>query len=369
MPPVIIRNAAYDDALAATFAGMLDALGGRDIPRDGRVLVKPNLLSPARPEEAVLTHFSLVRAAVEYVLERGARPLVADSPAIGAFARILKEGGLREALKDLPVECRPFEASVAVDVGPPFGAIEIAREAVEADVILNLPKLKTHNAMLLTLGVKNLFGCVVGYRKPEWHMRTGVDRQMFARLHVQICRRLNPAFTVLDGVLAMEGEGPGKGGTPRPIGVLIGSRSALAVDACVCRMIGLSEGELPSLAAATTAGLWPEDVQLDGDLPAVRDFRLPRPGPLIYGPKRLQGFVRRHLLRRPVCDAERCTLCGECEKICPAGAIRTRDKALVFDYDRCIRCFCCGEVCPHAALRSAETHAGAVLRRIARRML
>ncbi len=145
----------------------------------------------------------------------GARALVADSPAVGSFNKLLKDNGVTEALPGLDVECRPLKNSVAFDIGPPFGKIEIAGDVFDADFIINLPKLKTHNSMLLTLGVKNTFGCIVGLRKPQWHLRTGVEVERFAELIVLIHKAVNPFITILDGILAMEGEGPGKSGKPR----------------------------------------------------------------------------------------------------------------------------------------------------------
>ena len=202
----------------------------------------------------MLTHPLIVRAAAEYVLQKGGLPLISDSPAMGTFERVLKESGIREALKGLDVECREFKRSVVVDVGPPFNKIEIAEDAMNADVVLNLPKLKTHTQMLLTLGVKNLFGCVVGLRKPEWHFRTGVDREMFARLLVRIYRAVSPAVTLLDGILAMEGQGPGKGGRPRHLGMLMAGADAVAVDMTVCRMLGLAPDSLLTNRMAAEAG-------------------------------------------------------------------------------------------------------------------
>jgi uncharacterized protein (DUF362 family) len=169
---------------------------------------------------------------------------------MGSFDLILRMSGIRDALRGLDCECRPFQNSVRVDIGEPFGAIEMAEDAVRADVIVNLPKLKTHSQMLLTLAVKNLFGCVVGYRKPEWHMRAGIDRQAFARLIARIGRTLRPAFNILDGVLAMEGQGPGMGGVPRKLGVVLSGRDPFAVDRVVCRMLDLDPEQVPVLKAA-----------------------------------------------------------------------------------------------------------------------
>jgi len=252
-----------------------------------------------------------------------------------------------------------------VDIGSPFGAIAIAEEAVQADAIVNLAKLKTHSQMLLTLTVKNLFGCVVGYRKPEWHMRTGVDRQMFARLLVQIGRTLKPSFNILDGILAMEGQGPGRGGSPKRLGVLLAGNDPFAVDGTVCRMIGLDADQLPLLKAVAEMGAPLPQPEIDGILPEARGLRLPHMASLVYGPKFLRKVIRQQFLQRPLCDERLCRMCGECWTICPARAIAPEKKSLHFDYDRCIRCYCCIEVCPLGAIRSSESLAGRAARRVA----
>jgi uncharacterized protein (DUF362 family)/NAD-dependent dihydropyrimidine dehydrogenase PreA subunit len=329
------------------------------------VLIKPNFLAPARPERAMTTHPLVVRAVVEYVLEKGVHPLVADSPGTGSFERLLRKGGYAQTLEGLEVELRPFTETVKVDIGEPFGRIDIAREAVASDVVINLPKLKTHTQMLLTLGVKNLFGCIVGLTKPEWHMRSGVDRRMFARLLVQIHRAVNPAATLLDGILAMEGEGPGRSGTPRYLGILAAGASAPAVDLAVCRLLGVRPENLPTHQAAMELGLMISDVAVAGDASTVAAFKLPVLAPLTFGPKRLQRVMRRHLVQRPVVDPAKCRLCGECWRYCPAKAISPYAKIVGFDYDRCIRCYCCVEMCPHGALKAVETRPGKVVRHLA----
>jgi uncharacterized protein (DUF362 family)/Pyruvate/2-oxoacid:ferredoxin oxidoreductase delta subunit len=366
MSHVIVRQAAYENnTLRPLIFEMMEAMGGAEIHGGSRVLIKPNLLAPATPRQAILTHPTIIRFVAEFVLEKGARPLIADSPAIGSFEMILRQNGIRDALKGLDCECRPFQNSVQVDVGGPFGAIAIAEEAVRADVIVNLAKLKTHSQMLLTLAVKNLFGCIIGYRKPEWHMRAGIDRQMFARLLVRIGRTLKPSFNIIDGILALEGDGPGRGGVPKQVGLLIAGRDPFAVDLAVCRMLDLEPGQVPVLkAAAETGGLLIEP-KIDGTLPEIRDFCLPRLTSLVFGPRFLHGFIRRQLLQRPVCDGVLCQMCGECGKICPAGAITPKETLLHFDYERCIRCYCCIEICPFGALRSTETLVGRIFRRAA----
>jgi uncharacterized protein (DUF362 family)/Pyruvate/2-oxoacid:ferredoxin oxidoreductase delta subunit len=362
---VFLRRAGYDyGTLRPLIFELLDDLVGGRMGSRARVLIKPNLLAPAQPRKAMLTHPMIVRASAEYVLEKGGLPLISDSPAMGTFDRVMKESGLREALKGLDVECREFKRSVTVDVGPPFHKIEIAEDAVNADVILNLPKLKTHTQMLLTLGVKNLFGCIVGLRKPEWHFRTGVDREMFARLLVRIYGAIGPSATLLDGILAMEGQGPGKSGLPRYLGILMGSTDAVALDMTVCRMLGTDPDSLLTNRMAAEMGLVSPDILIDGELPSIKDFRVPEITPLVFGPRSLHSFMRRHLVQRPFCDDSLCKLCGECWKYCPARAIAAEEKKIRFDYETCIRCYCCIEVCPHGALSAVETIYGRMARKL-----
>jgi uncharacterized protein (DUF362 family)/Pyruvate/2-oxoacid:ferredoxin oxidoreductase delta subunit len=369
MSEVIVTTSAYDEQrLRPLLFEMLARLDDGRIQRGTRVLIKPNLLSPAAPREALLTHPLVVKAVAEYCLDKGAGVQLSDSPAIGSFERILRENGIRDALKGLDVVCKPFERSIKVDIGSPFDGIEMAEDVLAADVIINLPKFKTHGQMLLTLAVKNMFGVIVGIRKPQWHMRAGVDRDMFAKLLVRIHARVRPAFAILDGILAMEGEGPGKSGVPRQLGIVMGSRDGMAMDEAVCRMIGIDPLLLPTHRAAQHLGMTDAGLEITGRLPQIQNFRLPEITPLIYGPKVLHGFFRRHLVQRPVHDPARCKMCGECWKICPANAISHSAKSLSFDYDRCIRCYCCIEVCPHDALHAVETVAGRMIREIAVRI-
>jgi uncharacterized protein (DUF362 family)/Pyruvate/2-oxoacid:ferredoxin oxidoreductase delta subunit len=361
MADVEIRRAAYDDGLKPMLYRMLAGKGVDQCVR-GRVLIKPNLLLAGRPEQAVTTHPRVVRAVVQFVRDHGGRPVVADSPAVGNLARIYRVGAYREALQDLGVPWQAFDGEAEVDIGPPFGRVPLARQALEADAVINLAKLKTHSQMTLTLGVKNTFGCVVGLKKPEWHMRAGIDKALFARLVVQIHQAIAPAFTLIDGIWGMDGHGPGKAGRPVPLGILIGSRSAFAADHAVCDLVGLRAARLPTLAAADALGIPHGPARVTGDGPDHILFQLPDASPTRFGPEWLQPLLRRHLLRRPVADPDKCRLCGACWQYCPVEAIRGHEDHLSFDYNRCIRCYCCIEVCPHGAMTSAATTPGRLLR-------
>ncbi len=359
MSQVLIKKASYNYAkLRPIIFEMIDALVPDLITPHARVLIKPNLLMAALPERAVLTHPLIVKAVAEYVIEKGGKPLIADSPAAGKFSKIIKIGRYQAALKDLDVKIGPFETYAKTDIGEPFGKIEIARDAIEADVVINLAKLKTHAQMLLTLGVKNLFGCIVGLSKPEWHFRTGVDREVFARLLVQIYKKVNPSITLVDGILAMEGNGPAKSGTPRHIGVIAGSADAVAADYAICEMLGIDPYRLLTNRAARDLGWNDKDVQINGDSIKVSDFDLPHLGTVVFGPRPFQKWMRRHFIQKPAVNHSLCRLCGECWEYCPAKAITRCEKQIEFDYDICIRCYCCIEVCPHGALKAVKGWAG-----------
>ena len=365
MSKVIFKKAAYRyKSLKPIITGMIDSIAKDLIRPRQQVLLKPNLLLAAKPEKAITTHPMVLRIVAEYVLDKGAQPVIADSPPLVSFKKVIKEGGYEKAFRGLDVKFKAFERSTQVDIGEPFGRIDIAADAMEADLVINLAKLKTHSQMLMTLGVKNLFGCIIGYKKPEWHVRAGIDRNMFAKLLVQIYRAVNPGLTLVDGIWALEGQGPGKSGTPRRLGVMIAGRNAVEIDRAICRMLHLDPDALLTNRIAKQLGLVNETGHISGDFHMVNDFLLPDLGPLTFGPAYLQKTLRKHLIQRPVVDHKRCKRCGECLRYCPAVAIQPIKERITFDYNRCIRCYCCVEICPHGALRAAETLPGKIIRRL-----
>jgi len=362
---VIFRPASYKyNTLRETVFEMLDALNCEPIKHGAKVLIKPNLLSPATPRQAITTHPLIIKAVAEYSLDKGARVRISDSSAVGTFEKVITSNGVKEALSALDVELSPLTDSMKVETGSRFKVIELSREVLDADVVINLPKLKTHAQMGMTLAIKNLFGCVVGLRKPEWHFRIGEDKELFAELLTTIYMQIKPSINLMDGILAMEGQGPGTRGTPRELGCLLAGADALDVDMAACRLVGMDPMSLLTTQAAVRLGVSVIEPELEDFPGIVSDYVIPEAMDLVFGPEFSRGFFRRHIADRPENIKGICKYCDECVKICPAEAIKSPGKRLVFDYDKCIRCYCCVEVCPHAAMEKKST----LLKRLMKRL-
>ncbi len=365
MPTVSIRKcSSYGEAERAIMTA-IDDLGGMThfISPGDSVLIKPNMLGAYRPESNVTTHPDVVRAVARMVLDCGGRPVIGDSPGIDPFPLASARTGIGDVGKTLGVPVLPLTDSipVAAKEGGKFRKIELSRIAVESDKIINIPKMKTHCQMTLTLGVKNLFGTVVAQRKAEWHYKVGLDRDSFATLLVEIWDHLRPCLTVMDGVWGMEGRGPSNG-RGRHFGIISASDDALAMDQVLSPLIGVKEQDFPLLRAARDTGKIVDDVLQVGDIIAPFSPRvdLPKSDSLRLLPSWMDGLGKTFLSSRPVQDVKKCIGCQKCVQVCQARAINMGpDKVLSFDYDRCIRCYCCHEMCPVDAIKLQK---GAILR-------
>ncbi|MBR1671566.1 MAG: DUF362 domain-containing protein [Fretibacterium sp.] len=319
-----------------------------------KVLLKVNLVAGHEPERRVTTDPSVVRAAARLVLDCGGHPIIADSPGIDSFPRAAERAGLMAIARELDIPCEELSAPVPLPParGASFRRIEVARLALEADAIINLPKMKTHGQMLLSLGVKNLFGCVVGRAKAAWHYDVGLSRDRFASLLLDIYQGIAPALTIMDGIIGMDGDGP-TSGESYPYGVIAAAEDALTMDFWLCRMMGAALEDFPLWRAARQRGL-PQSGLREEDvvgLPTSHRFegvRLPVSRSLRLLPR--LPFIERAFTSRPVHIPERCAGCGRCQEACAAGALTHSSRTLRFDYRKCIRCYCCHEMCPEKAI-------------------
>ncbi len=337
------------------------ALSLGNFSRGQKVLVKANMLAARPPERCVTSHPAVVELICRGLLDLGCRPLIGDSPGIEPFGSVARVSGLGEVGRRLGV---PVEELGDSTVCPPsplrvHRRLELARQALEADAIVNVPKLKTHCQMQLSLAVKNLFGTVVGTRKAQWHYSVGLDRRRFADLLLDILVSLPPVLSILDGIWGMEGHGPSNG-TARHFGLVAASNDAVALDAAVAAMMGLPGSRFFLIGAAQRRNLGSWDLKglkWEGDLPPEKTFpavQIPELDALSLLPPWLDGLARRFISSRPVQNRERCVACGRCAKICTAGALELEGRRLRFDYQKCIRCYCCHEMCPADAIAFRE---------------
>lgn len=370
---------SYDPAvLSRTLESVIADIGGwqTSIKPGARVLLKPNLLMSAAPDRAVVTHPAFVEAVAAMVVDSGATPFLGDSPPLGKLNRVLSKSGYDPFMERLGVKAVPFTETVSVEYGEDrvFRRIELAKEVFQFDAILNLPKLKTHGQMVMTLAVKNLFGLIVGADKASWHLRAGKDFDSFATVLVQIFDRVRPAISLVDGILGMEGNGPNNG-SPRSIGLVGASSDAIALDAELCRAVGIPPEQVRTCVIGERLGVGnvrPDFIDRVGDSLAgfpLRDFRPPKSMTMTWNlssTNPLRKFLENHLITRPDIDPSVCQVCGICMGHCPPQAISNRNGTMVIDRSQCISCFCCQELCPHDAVRVVEPLLGRCLRAISR---
>ena len=306
-----------DSALRLALApfGGLSGVSGftRTISRGSKVLLKPNFLRAAPAEAALSPHPQLVRALLEDLLSLGAEVKIGDSPAFGTARGVAKATGIAAVADALGVPVVEFRNPIKIDAaGFTTGSLQIDREVLESDAVINLCKLKSHTQMLMTGAVKNLFGCITGKRKPLWHMRLGDRDNLFAELMVALYREIGPVVSICDAVLAMEGNGPGNG-DPRKVGLLLAAEDGVALATVLAEIVGHQTEDLRILRAARHLGCGSSqlaDIELHGDISLieahVEDWKLPEPMDIAFGPMQVLrsavkqiGIRSRHLLETP----------------------------------------------------------------------
>jgi uncharacterized protein (DUF362 family)/NAD-dependent dihydropyrimidine dehydrogenase PreA subunit len=351
MPTIVAgRCDSYDVALLkAFFASALTALG---CSFSGlKVLLKPNLLSGKAPPKAVNTHPLFVDALAQVFLDNGCTVFIGDSPGYESTERALEKSGIMAVAAARGLHIAPFRRKVSkINAGvSPYREFFLGEDPLDYDLVVNLPKLKSHVMMGITAGVKNTFGFIPSLDKARWHLRCGRDTELFAAVLIDIHTVVRPALTVLDGITIMDGDGPGSGRV-RPGGLVALTDNAFCLDAFLERLLA-APLPLPISALAARHGLLPDARIVDWGIPDVPDFRFPGTMRVDWN---LPSFVRqtaRHIMvRKPRCNQRKCTLCRTCVDVCPAAALEIRDDRLRFDYTKCIRCYCCQEMCPTGAI-------------------
>jgi uncharacterized protein (DUF362 family)/Pyruvate/2-oxoacid:ferredoxin oxidoreductase delta subunit len=354
----IVKCLNYDEEkVLVALRQSIDLIGGIQtfVRKGSRVLLKPNLLYGKGPDKAVTTHPSILRGMVQIVREAGGVPSIGDSPSVGSLVRTAEKAGIKAVADEMKCPLVEFKRPVFPPGGGGnvFKQLEIDQTVLEADVIINLPKFKTHTLTLLTLGVKNLFGCIPGPRKALWHLKAGEDRKTFAKILVDLYRVIQPPLTILDGIVGMEGNGPNSG-RPIPIGLILASGDPLSLDQIVCDLLGISRKSLLTNRVAFEQGIGKDRIDILGEKVEevkISNFQFPTLSQPDWNlPRFFRKALKNALTSKPVVEAEVCNGCDRCAEICPPKALSRKGKDLIFDYGQCIRCFCCLEVCPEGAI-------------------
>lgn len=348
-----------DDVIERHFA----ALGADSVIYPGaKVVIKPNLVLARRPEDASTTHPAFVAAIARAVKKRGGAPVIAESSG-GPYTR-----GRLKAIYAATGMDKAAEASGAAlnfdvgfrDVNAKGGKVcrsfPIISPVADADVVISAAKLKTHTMMNYSGAVKNLFGVVPGLMKPEFHFRYP-DKTLFGGMIVDLCETVRPALSFIDGITAMEGNGP-TGGKPRFVGMTFAGFNPHALDLAAGAAVGFSPKDVPTLAAAVERGLCPGTVSgldyVSGEPFRVDGFQMPDSREIDFFEK-LPPFLKKPLdaltAPKPRISRAQCRGCGACAQNCPQKAIAVKDGRAIIDYSRCIRCFCCHELCPFKAVQ------------------
>ena len=302
----LVRAANYNSAtLPQALNQVLSAWGGMEhfVKPGDRVLLKPNLLTGSRPTKECVTRPEIVYWVAKMVQEAGGLPFLGDGPAFGSARGVAFANGYQAMVEELNLPIVEFHGQRYATVSQEFNHLLLSKEAMAADVVINLPKVKSHVQLTMTMGVKNLFGCVPGKMKAWWHMEAGKDEMRFAQMLVETARTIAPNLTIVDGIIGHEGNGP-SGGEPRQMGVLGASPDVFALDRAIIEILQINPQIIPTIVASQKLGLCPELSQIDfpnlhpQDL-QIEDWQLPTSlVPIDFGLPRVVRSTFKHLYIR-----------------------------------------------------------------------
>jgi uncharacterized protein (DUF362 family)/Pyruvate/2-oxoacid:ferredoxin oxidoreductase delta subunit len=351
----LVKCQTYEDQnVYPAIEKVLELIGGiGNYVRPGDyVLLKINLLTGDIPEKAVTTHPAIVRAMIRQVRKSGGIPLVGDcsgyegKPNQKRYLDACRSSGIMQVCEEEKAQIVHLSAeSVEVrnESGRLYKNFILSKQFVDADVMISLPKLKTHGLTLFTGGVKNNFGCITGLNKAKMHLRAQ-DPETFSQMLVDLLGIVKPDLTIMDAVVGMEGNGPSNG-TPKQVNAILASIDPVALDAVACKMVGIDPFMVPSTRLAHEQGMGEslKDMKID-------DFKFPSGTASFFRAKGLMHFIRGMLVAKPYLVKENCQKCWICMEHCPSGALSKKGDYPSFDHKKCIRCYCCQELCPGNAI-------------------
>lgn len=352
MTNVMIYDATYEnvhEAVDRAFESFTLELSGK------KVLIKPNVLRASKAEEGIVTNPAVLKAVVKKVESKGpASIVIGDNPGLfsyGANEDAFEKTGLMEAA--LGYYRNIGNDPVKVNFNPDFiSSVSVSRIVLDADVIISLPKFKTHGLTVITGAIKNSYGFLPGAQKAKLHKIAG-NPERFHEIIVDVFRIRVPDFFIVDAVVGMEGNGP-TSPELRNIGLILASDNAVALDAVIASMMGCNPAKLRFLQKAKEAGLGDYDlstINIIGEMKQLKNFKLPPlGGEAIFNNETMQTAFHNKTLLRPEANPDRCTRCGSCIEQCPVSALSMGTQLPQVDANKCISCFCCQEICPEKAI-------------------
>lgn len=356
----VTRASSYEEGeLLSALEAVADGAGGWDAiaPLGKPVLIKPNLMAAREPARAVTTHPALVEVLASVLKRRGREVSIGDSPAgaVKGIKRVWENTGAAKAAVNAGVPLVSFEAgrSVARAVSSRFVDEVRVAGASEGASVISVAKLKTHFLTIITGAVKNCLGIIPGLAKSELH-RLAPHPDDFAELLVDLLPALKPAFTFVDGIVGLEGDGPASGET-RDFNLLVGGENPAAVDVVLARILGLDITDVPTVRISVERGLTPAEPKIVFINAGITDLvfdDVATPGSLWvrHLPRPVLRFAGRQFVIRPFVDAEKCTGCRRCAESCPVGAAAMKGDVAEIDASKCIQCLCCYETCSDEAV-------------------
>ena len=352
-------NTSYDaNSLDLAVRAHFRSMGEAELVPGKKVLLKPNLLRAASPAKGITTNPHLVDAVVRYLHQRGITDIILADSAGGLYTPALMRGiyaacGMTGNGYTLNEDCT-YERVHKEG----FRAFNMITPAIQADIIINLPKLKTHSMTVMSGAIKNLFGVIPGLQKPELHC-LNPDPESFATMLVELSQVVAPTYTIIDAVDAMEGDGPAGGEICHP-GLTVASRNIYSLDRfCANEILQVGASRVPMLVAAEHLM---EDSEVVGDWTRPEHgFILPKSVSVDFVsifPKSLRtpirSFLDRALVALPRVKKTTCIGCGKCAESCPQHTILLVEKKAVINRHACISCFCCQEMCPVKAIKTVR---------------
>ena len=286
----LTRCSDYSEAkISDSIRTQFELLGGLEkfVTPGDTVLLKPNFIAPRPRRCAAQTDPAVLLETAKLLKDFGAKPFIGDSPAWGNLFSCIKALKLQEPLRKLSIPVKQLDKPKWCRIGAHNTEVGISSIALNADVIINLPKFKTHQQLIATFALKNMFGCVTGKRKALWHFAKGKNPDDFCELLIEIFKFLNPVLTIIDAVTVMDGPGPIRG-RARPLGYLIGGTEPIALETICCKLVNIKLEELPIIKTARKLQFGcsdPDKIKIIGDnFPEniCTDFQLAEPVPLRF---------------------------------------------------------------------------------------